>query len=664
MNQKEVVNPSHPSIQLNDDIIKLFTDVITFDVIEDACLTRCGHSFSRNTISNWLTSNTTCPICKAQIASSSLISDPSLKILIAEFTRQNTFETKVLYVNNDIKALLLKPVTKTFIDKPVITTCCGKLYDAQQAVTNILSQPCCENSSKTLVVHYALKQLFEEIRKQLRDNNIVIDKIYVVGRDELYKNLDWNIRTNNYDTAQGILAEIYHVFGDREIEFLAKCCERTECQEAVCVLIINSLAFKLIEAGNTKFIMSLIEGAPHSVDHVIDGKTMLHKATKCQKLDLMQFLIQYGADINKTYEKHIIGLTALMLACDENFYEGAKLLLQSGADVNVVMPGQRNIRAIFIAIGKNNPDTVNLLLNSKNIRLDVEYEGLTPLQYAITRKHTDIVQILINRHVGVNAKSTSGTTALHMAVSCGYKDVVAMLLKYPYIDLDIKDKQGLTAIELASSQDNLEIYALFTDVTVSYAKTRNYLSNNECSKASSHLQQVYHDFHGETLSSHLNIVATEYHHYYQKISEDLLQTISEKIIAKGDDDIFLKLILAAKKDFATLARQLFSKQAFSHLALVLAVTVEIKDKVLMEWLRPKKAILCQKFIEQLCILMTKDAQLAERLSLNTINLGNTLGKLINTTMFDVKVSKNLQKLLIENHEGHFQKDENTISVRA
>ena len=53
----------------------------------------------------------------------------------------------------------------------------------------------------------------------------------------------------------------------------------------------------------------------------------------------------------------------------------------------------------------------------------------------------------------VNARNTSGATALHLAVWAGDKAKVRALLAAPTINPNIKDKDGLTPLDVALSQD-------------------------------------------------------------------------------------------------------------------------------------------------------------------------------------------------------------------
>ncbi|PGH35704.1 hypothetical protein GX50_01417 [[Emmonsia] crescens] len=55
--------------------------------------------------------------------------------------------------------------------------------------------------------------------------------------------------------------------------------------------------------------------------------------------------------------------------------------------------------------------------------------GRTPLFWAATRGHEDVVKLLLDHGVNINSKDRSKLTALHIAVTGEHKDVVSLLLK-------------------------------------------------------------------------------------------------------------------------------------------------------------------------------------------------------------------------------------------
>ena len=76
------------------------------------------------------------------------------------------------------------------------------------------------------------------------------------------------------------------------------------------------------------------------------SKTPLHYAVEGEHLDVVQYLIQSGADVN-AHEESKIGNTPLREVADNCSYEIAKILIDAGADPTI--PGWMQLTAIHKA---------------------------------------------------------------------------------------------------------------------------------------------------------------------------------------------------------------------------------------------------------------------------------------------------------------------------
>ncbi|VVC27339.1 Ankyrin repeat-containing domain,Ankyrin repeat [Cinara cedri] len=77
------------------------------------------------------------------------------------------------------------------------------------------------------------------------------------------------------------------------------------------------------------------ENGNWDVNNVSNGRTMLHKACDFGHLDIVEYLIQNGADINK---KDNFGITPLLCALWENHLSVAKYLIDKGATTTFLTP--------------------------------------------------------------------------------------------------------------------------------------------------------------------------------------------------------------------------------------------------------------------------------------------------------------------------------------
>merc|ERR1712224_363515 len=78
-------------------------------------------------------------------------------------------------------------------------------------------------------------------------------------------------------------------------------------------------------------------------------------------------------------------------------------------------------------------------------------DGWTALHFAATSGHLGIVEELMNNmHLrAVNAKDQTGMSALHWAASYGHPEIAEALMKPGLTEVHEKNKDGLTALELA-----------------------------------------------------------------------------------------------------------------------------------------------------------------------------------------------------------------------
>lgn len=121
----------------------------------------------------------------------------------------------------------------------------------------------------------------------------------------------------------------------------------------------------------------------------------------------------------------MIGATPLHLVLRDGQLEIVRLLLEKGADVTIV-----------------------------------GNYGWTPLHFAASRGHTDVVQVLLSeKGVDVKIVNEHGQTPLHCAAACGHAKIVQVLLSAnsdPY-SLDFHNFQSL---HMAARRANIEIVRL------------------------------------------------------------------------------------------------------------------------------------------------------------------------------------------------------------
>ncbi|GAB0145905.1 hypothetical protein EsHS_00006323 [Epichloe bromicola] len=104
------------------------------------------------------------------------------------------------------------------------------------------------------------------------------------------------------------------------------------------------------------------------------------------------------------------------------------------------------------------------MLISEHARLISQKDnyGRTPLSWAVSRGHRDMVGLLLDHGARVNAKDRSNSTALHIAVTGQHKDIVSVLLDQG-ARLEIKTEHGDTALIRAIRANSREIIQILLE---------------------------------------------------------------------------------------------------------------------------------------------------------------------------------------------------------
>mmetsp|Transcript_10944 Transcript_10944/g.32500 ORF Transcript_10944/g.32500 Transcript_10944/m.32500 type:complete len:2648 (+) Transcript_10944:3-7946(+) len=256
----------------------------------------------------------------------------------------------------------------------------------------------------------------------------------------------------------------------------------------------------------------------------------IHLAACCGHQDIIEVLIQSGADVNV---KSRNGATPLHDALYHHQDDAAKLLLSHGAErldtaiakkmciaahdpegtedlkylvsfdsteVNAVNHSLRS--ALHVAAAEGNVDSVRLLVEEMADVNAVDSRGSTPLQDAFHGDHSACAKILLAEGAGmgefdsavnfcqaaadndiamlqrlvdyrcdVNLGDYDKRTALHLAVSCGQVDATHFLLKLPDIDVNVEDRYGNTPLDDAMRETAPDVAIVRTLLSSRGAKT-------------------------------------------------------------------------------------------------------------------------------------------------------------------------------------------------
>ena len=180
--------------------------------------------------------------------------------------------------------------------------------------------------------------------------------------------------------------------------------------------------------GNIHYLSILID---HGGDvNLADGqgKTLLIKAIECTNEQIIQFLINRQAEVNKPDTKH--RNTPLHWACltanTNGYFKVISILLNcTHVNVNLANSKEETILHLIAKSSKNLYVFINDCLDNNGINLDKQdVKGRTPLFIACLYGNYRCVELLLNSNANPNVNNLIGESALQIARSKGFVDIV------------------------------------------------------------------------------------------------------------------------------------------------------------------------------------------------------------------------------------------------
>jgi len=159
-------------------------------------------------------------------------------------------------------------------------------------------------------------------------------------------------------------------------------------------------------------------------------------------LNAVKEMIAAGTDVNQA---DLSDNSPLKVACIESHFEMAKLLIASGADVNL-SDTYNGSTPLHWACSSNNAEIVKLLISNGADVNHLDKSDGSPLGSACKRNNIEIAGILISNKADINhIDKTYGYTPLIIACGYGFEEL-AKLLIYEGADVNIKANDGSTAL--------------------------------------------------------------------------------------------------------------------------------------------------------------------------------------------------------------------------
>ncbi|KNZ73379.1 26S proteasome non-ATPase regulatory subunit 10, partial [Termitomyces sp. J132] len=172
-----------------------------------------------------------------------------------------------------------------------------------------------------------------------------------------------------------------------------------------------------------------------------DERTPLHWAASSGAIDIVRFLIDQKAEVDKP---DISGWTALHIAVSAGHDEVVKELVGAGADVN--RKNDKGITPLHYAASKSRIDVCRYTVKLLICRLTVMLQ---------------IGRLLISRGADINAKDKANQVPLHRAATTGSVGFIRLLLGtsnsgVTKTRLNVADRVGNTPLHLAMDSAHAE----------------------------------------------------------------------------------------------------------------------------------------------------------------------------------------------------------------
>ena len=203
-----------------------------------------------------------------------------------------------------------------------------------------------------------------------------------------------------------------------------------------------------------------------------DGGTPLHRAAFLGYADIAALLIQKGADVNAKNDKGESpldvskvdwGITQLIaswfeIELDRDKVESGRTAVVEMIQHHSATDTSRSGDDMCSAVRRRDIEAVKeLLAKGADTNTGDSQFGVSPLSWAALLGNTDIVELLIHNGANVNGRNRDGGTALHGAAFLGHADVAALLIQKG-ADVNAKNDKSETSLYVMAANWEITEY--------------------------------------------------------------------------------------------------------------------------------------------------------------------------------------------------------------
>lgn len=288
------------------------------------------------------------------------------------------------------------------------------------------------------------------------ENKLINNEIDLIHKNSLFKTLFIYAASNEKYVTQLELIVRYH---------------KEKVMDQVYRHQKNAL-YVAIDNDNTKGVKVLLDyGFDPNADAMIGSRDRpIILASKKRNFDIVRLLIENGADVNVIDSKQLSPLRNAI------FYKNIKMvryLINNGADVNIQTIFGKALR---MALVLKDEAIAKLLIENGASILDISNSGQSAMHIAASNGQLDLLKYLVNLEPNIHVQCRSKETILMSACRMGHYEIVQYLLSLG-AEVYCKDAKGELPLLLALKSGNLKLVKLLLENGASLEKERTDISS-------------------------------------------------------------------------------------------------------------------------------------------------------------------------------------------
>jgi ankyrin repeat protein len=222
--------------------------------------------------------------------------------------------------------------------------------------------------------------------------------------------------------------------------------------------ILKTFTTSYVDINDVDAVKKYVESSPEKINEMHQNVSLLHRACYTGNLEVVQYLVEKGADINQRSLTDT-QYNPLEYASVKGFNDIIAFLIENGSDVQSIEPTLLS-QAIHFAAMNNNTNTIEQLIAAGSDVNSKAKNGTTPLILASHYGYVDIINCLIKNGALNNICDDDSNYPIHFGIDSNNAYSVTKALVEPGCDLNVKNKNGSTAIQKACLINNEQVVYL------------------------------------------------------------------------------------------------------------------------------------------------------------------------------------------------------------